>query len=249
MLGKVTRSNSAAAVVADDKTLSAELKAYFEKLLSKHTELILNRVETLEKRLQEKDRVIEDLEERLKDVEEVEARVAKMEENVFVAIDDAEQYGRRMNIRLENIPYQQDETNGSLLTKIESALDECGVDVSDGMLVRWHRSGKPYKIQQDGTETLVAQTILKFTHWNARKQAHGSKKKIKDDDLPYVVRQDLTKRRYSLMKDANSRLKQFNRKDLFAFADINCNLVIRNGKKLTYFNTIEQFEDIVALLD
>ena len=85
-----TRANAAA---ADELNLSAEMKEYLENLMAQHTQTILNRVE--------KDCIIEELKE---EKEELKERVTNMEKNVFVAIDDAEQYGRRMNIRLENIP-------------------------------------------------------------------------------------------------------------------------------------------------
>ena len=199
-----TRANPAA---ADELNLSAEMKEYFENLMAQHTQTILNRVEALEKRIQEKYCIIEELK---VEKEELKERVSYMEKNVFVAIDDAEQYGRRMNIRLENIPYSSDETNATLKTKIETALEQCGVEVNDGMLVRWHRSGRPYSLEnKDGTTTKVAQTILKFSTWEPRRQAHRSKAKIKDDDLPYIVRHDLTKRRFSLLKEAMTELKKW----------------------------------------
>ena len=47
-----TRANPAA---ADELNLSAEMKEYFENLMAQHTQTILNRVEALEKRIQEKD--------------------------------------------------------------------------------------------------------------------------------------------------------------------------------------------------
>ena len=105
----VTRA--ATETAARDKTLSEEMKVYFEALLSKHTQTILERVAALELKLQEKDRIIEKLEERERKREE---RINSLEENVYIVIDDAEHYGRRMNIRLENIAYDEKETDESL---------------------------------------------------------------------------------------------------------------------------------------
>ena len=154
-------------------------------------------------RLEEKDEIIAALNTRVESLAgqlvEAETEAKSKHENLAIAQDDTEQYGRRMNIRIENIEYKMDETEEELKEKIEEVLTKVGVDVEESMLVRWHRSGRAH-VNDDGIR--VAQTILKFRSWKPRKQAHAWRKYAKELDLPFIIRPDLTKRRYNLLREA-----------------------------------------------
>ena len=114
-----------------------------------------------------------------------------------------------MNVRIEGIEYDHAETPDQLAAKIKDALDDVGVDIQPNMMVRFHRSGRPY--QKDGKT--VAHTIIRFSHWKQRLQVHRSKKTVREKKLPIQIRNDFTKQRYSLMRTAASLLPK--REDLF----------------------------------
>ena len=147
-----------------------------------------------------------------------------------------------MAVRLDGIPYTPEETEDELKTKIEEHLKSVGVEVSDDMMVRFHRSGKPYVNANNET---VAQTIVKFHSWKHRRQCHKGKAIARKKKLPFYITHDLTKRRYSLLKYAQSNMKGFNQKDIFAFADVNCNLVARIGLSFEFFNTRDEINAIL----
>ena len=110
------------------------------------------------------------------------------------------------------------------------------------MMVRFHRSGAPYT---NNKNVVVAQCIVKFVNWDSRKQAHAGKTFAIKNKLPIYISHDLTKRRYQLFKSAQEKCKALNIKDTFAFVDINSNLVARSGRKLEYFNTVDELRDII----
>ena len=62
-------------------------------------------------------------------------------DRLSVQNDDLEQYGRRMNIRIDGISYDHEESQQQLKSKIEEVLKSVGVSVYDNMFVRFNRSG------------------------------------------------------------------------------------------------------------
>ena len=80
-------------------------------------------------------------------------------------VEKKEQYGRRMNIRFQNIAYDPQETEKSLLEKLIKSLAEVDITIKERDIVRIHRLGKPKT--EDGVTTM--QTIAKFTgYWSPR---------------------------------------------------------------------------------
>ena len=101
------------------------------------------------------------------------------------------------------------------------------------MVCTLHRSSPP-RTNDDGV--VVAQTIVKFRHWDPRRKSHLGREDARKKG--FAIRHDLTKRRYGLLKKARDIIKQqFAECDeVYAYADINCNLVIRRGAKAFHFN-------------
>ena len=127
--------------------------------------------------------------------------------------------------------------------KIEGALKSVGVDVKKGdLLERFHRSGAPRVYNGER----VAQVIVRLRYWEQRFQAQQGKRVARENELPIMIRNDLTRRRHQLLKKATEMLPK--RKGLFAFANVNSNLVIRNGNSVTAFNTEEELLEIVRAI-
>ena len=160
--------------------------------------------------------------------------------HLMLEIDDLQQYGRRMTVRIEGIEYSEKETDADLRNKIEVALASVNVDITPGMFVRYHRSGKPYV--RDGKR--VAQTIVRFSHWKPRLQAQKGKRIARENELDIMIRNDLTKRRHALLRKAISMLPK--REDVFTFADSNSNLIIRDGEAYYHYNTEHELHDIIS---
>ena len=226
---------------------------YLEALLSKHEQRLterfnesekklLDKISSLESTVAAKDKELSDLSAHVNRVESEVAVIRAANQHLMYKHDDLEQYGRRMNVRVEGIEWHEHETQQELKEKLEQSLRSIKVDVKEDTFIRFHRSGRPYT--KNGKK--YAQTIVRLSHWKQRLQAQKGKRIIREKSLPFHIVNDLTKRRYALLKTASSQLPE--RQDLFAYADANCNLAIRDGKRLYYFNTEEELGEIVQNL-
>ena len=93
--------------------------------------------------------------------------------------------------------------------------------------------------------------ICKFTNWDVRcaiyKARPTRKKTVKDRNFTSISL-DLEKNRLELLDVARSKIEnlELNTDEVYAFADINCNLVVRYGQnKFRYFNNKIQLEKIL----
>ena len=155
-------------------------------------------------------------------------------------IDDLEQYGRRQNIRVENLTWIEGESAEQLESSLIEEFEKGGVKISDRDIIRLHRSSKP-KEQKDGSFT--KQCIIKLSNWKAREAFAGFNRKVKNNKAINIrINNDLTQRRLVLLKDARSRirsglLRSFTEDEIkdglqdnhniFAYANIQSDLRIR----------------------
>ena len=221
-----------------ERNLSARFEATEKTLLA--------RIDCLETIIAEKDSVIADLQvttgslqTKISHIEDQVAIVRAANNRLLIEHDDLQQYGRRTNIRIEGIEYMENETQSDLKSKIEDALTSVGVDVREDLLERFHRSGAPYIYK----EKRIAQTIVRLRFWDQRFQAQKGKTFARENNLPIMIRNDLTRRRHNLLKRATESLARH--KEVFAFADVNSNLVLRYANKLHPFNTEEDLDMIL----
>lgn len=168
-------------------------------------------------------------------------------EKLATSHDDLENYGRRLNVRIEGIPALKDETEEQLFSAIQTQLAEVDVVINENDVVRFHRSAKP---RMNKSNVLCQQTIVKFARWNHRRAAQAVNKKSREKKLPIRVHNDLTKRRFNLLgrarKEIEQRLPNQSRDDnVFAYPDINSNLIIRKGRLTFPFNTDDELDKIM----
>ena len=236
--------NEGSSCVVEREDLSEPAMRYLEKLFRNHEQRIKSHFETeinsLKIALAQKDKALEDLQSNVTRLESDVSVIRAANEHLIIEHDNLAQYGRRMNVRIEGIEYNAKETNDDLQSKLSKSLKSIGVEVKPDTYHRFHRSGRPYS--KNGRT--YCQTIVRFRHWKPRLQAQKGKKIARDEKLPIQIRNDLTARRYQLFKKATDQLPK--RKDVFAFADANSNLVVRDGSSIHYFNTEAELADIIA---
>ena len=264
MVNTTTRSASSAAENSDgvivemaSNDISDATKLYLEELIKKSTDSLLTKIDELEKKLTTCDTKITSLTSevnsskfKIQSLENQLGVVKSANARLLVQQDDQENYGRRMNVRIEGIPYDNQETQETLFTQIKEELMEVDIKIEDSDVVRFHRSAKPKKNKQN---ILCAQTILKFSRWNHRREAHYANKKAREKKLSFRIHNDLTKRRYLLLNRARDEIdrrfpNQANRPrdaKIFAYTDVNSNLIIRNGGDAFDFNTNTQLDEIL----
>ena len=107
------------------------------------------------------------------------------------------------------------------------------VEVDDNDFNRIYRIGQKLR-RDDGKE--CEQVIVKFKGFIPRTKLYKARK-----HKSYMsIQLDLTKRRYDLLKEARTRIKDVDSVE-YAFADINCSLGrrLKNGR-FRFFNSSEE---------
>ena len=100
-------------------------------------------------------------------------------------IEEIEQYGRRLCLRITTIPTKEKETADMVLGKVKNVIEESGVDISDSTIDRAHRIGKRKGSSQ--------QIIVRFTTHRHRTLFYKARKNIKSGPKVHI---DLTKNRF-----------------------------------------------------
>ena len=167
----------------------------------------------------------------------LEDRISSLED----ALESAEQYQRRLILRVDGVPTENNESTEVVFTKIENMIKEACPDISSSDIDRAHRIGPEYN---DYTTKLKCRSIIvRFTSFKARTKVYRSRRKMKK----VKVKLDLTKKRYiTLMKaveDANS-----NEKVNYVFADINCRLkVVFKDESENFSCSFDEYQEIVRM--
>ena len=142
-----------------------------------------DRIDALEIAINSKDEHVNELEKRLSSLEEnlvkavkknvsLSAELHSLCEHFEVEIDNLQQYQRKGSLRLEGLKYTREETNAQLKTQVVTALNNMQANIAAADIYRLHRSSIPHKDRDTGE--LVAQTIIRFSSWDARQRAYQS---------------------------------------------------------------------------
>lgn len=222
-----------------------------EELLQKYVQDgFMERISELESKAESQQALLEEQQKKIDLLEASAAIRANTIEKLEQKCDDNEQYSRRTSVRFYGIEANAGNERENVSDKVLSACDTMGVNVDMSMVDRMHRIGK--KIEMD--DKTVQPIIIKFKSWSSRTDFYKSRPKNYNADgtrkpgSVYSVSPDLTKRRYDLLKHARNIIINYPSVS-FAFADINCSLVIRtNDNKLFYFNNSCQLDGILAKL-
>ena len=216
--------------------VNAELEAIRKQLLEIQTQgkETARKLDDLTKDIQSKDRKIEFLESHV-------AILQKTVDLLVIKCDQNEQYSRRTSVRINNIHLPEEgetETSRDVLTKVKDVIAESEADIPANFIDRAHRVGKPF-VTQDGVRK--QQIIVKFTTWDHRTRLYRARKKLASAKV-YL---DLTKPKFKLLKECQAKVRESDVVD-YVFADVNCALCAKTyNNKFLYFNTAEQFNDIL----
>ena len=104
-------------------------------------------------------------------------------------MEENEQYGRRLCLRVEGVPIVEKETSDEVLNMVKDLFKEAEIDIPDCVIDRAHRIG-PLKSDRKPNEQ-VRSIIVRFSTFRYRTEFYLSRKKLKKAS----VRLDLTKRR------------------------------------------------------
>ena len=150
-------------------------------------------------------------------IENLKAQNTQLQERCVTSekqIDELEQYGRRLCLRITGVPTEENENSDKVLTKVKKLITESGVDIPDTTIDRAHRIGK-----RNGKNQAI---IVRFTTHRHRTRFYKARKNIKSGAKVHI---DLTKTRFNLLNDAQKFVSD-QENDVFVYADINCRLKV-----------------------
>ena len=170
-------------------------------------------------------------------------------------LEQKEQYGRRMNVRFQNIEYDPEESEAGLLQKLTDQLAEINITIKKRDVVCIHRLGKP-ATNDDGIQTMP--TICKFAYWKPRQSMNDVNKRARSGKKSIRAHADLTKSRFNALKYAQARCnreqgKRFTADELkglrdnqkcFAFCTPQCELRFRCNGVVYKFQDEDEFDDL-----
>ena len=221
------------------KNLSEEVAQAIDGAIAKHMDKLTQQITQLELKLAARDTHLSKLEDRVSFLEN---------QN-----DALEQYGRRMNFRVENIPHVEGETPSSLEAQVIGILQEAGAVIKADDVVRLHRStalrvntnnNVSSTPQRGGVRS--SQVIVKVNRWGVRESVHNSRNAARAKGTP--IKQDLTKARRDLISEANEAIRGWGSRDVpvWAYANINCEPTMRRGKDVSRFSSDAELQQALS---
>ena len=217
--------------------LSAQIKSLQDNIITKDQRIIdlSENVTQVVHRNLELTSELHELRQEFKTMQNKYSKLDKKYNQLEIKVDDGQQYQRKQNLRIEGIEILDRENNDKLEAKVVSTLNDLGADIKKTDIFRLHRSGKKHRAKKDGV--LVAQTIVRFRNWPARRRAYLANQKAKSKKSREHIRLDLTARRLALLDEARDALDDH--PFAHAYADAECNLLVkdRNADAKYYFNS------------
>jgi len=178
-----------------------------------------------------------------KKIEMLDSQVSVLQNSIKLLNDSrevAEQYSRRLCLRISNIPYDENEKNENCLQKVKDVLNKLKVNVPDECLDRAHRIGRVFSTKSGENRKT---TIVRFSTWRHRSDVYYSRKNTVGKQNEFGISLDLTKERAQLLKYIRNELEKFPKSNVsYVFADINCQLKAKlSDGSIKSFSSREDF--------
>ena len=156
-------------------------------------------------------------------------------------VDELEQHGRRVCLRIEGVEHKVNEKFEEFLEKVINIVKESEAEIPESVLDRSHRIDPAYNNNDTGKK--MQSIIARFTTLRHRTLFYANCKNIKSGAR---IRLDLSKDRYNLLVSARKRVYNYPEVN-YNYADINCRLKV----KLAYeshklFESVEELNGILS---
>ena len=196
--------------------LTKTITGLVNNLLKVHNDAIKSLTDTVNSQ----DNAIKELKERvaslIDEIKDLETKVDLLN----LSMINLEQYSRRISFRLDWIKKENNESTEKFLKLVKDCFKEANVTIPDSVLDRAHRIGPIY---HDENNNQFQSILIKFTNFTYRTLFYRKRKSLKNGKM---VRIDLVKSKYMLLKEARKLLKDENLNQVHIFSDINCRLKI-----------------------
>ena len=156
--------------------------------------------------------------------------------------DELEQYGRRLCLRIDSVPKQNNEKAEDVFKFVKDLIEEIpDLEIPEVVIDRAHRIGPDYTDKK--TQKVCKSIIVRFTTFRHRTAFYRARRSIGNRAQ---VRLDLTKRRYDILKAGNEFIKSIGHTAKFCYADINCRMKIKWGDNSEeFFESLQDLKDLV----
>jgi chaperonin cofactor prefoldin len=157
------------------------------------------------------------------------------------ALDNVQQYTRRPNLRLYDIPVERNETSQHVVDKVMGIISANDIEIPASSIDRAHRIGKKHEANSIFRQAV----IVRFTSFRDRTVLYRARKEIKKkSNVGFSL--DLTKHRLDLLKVARNRVEGIEGIK-FVYSDVNCSLraLTAEGKHVL-FDSIEDLNQIIG---
>ena len=155
-------------------------------------------------------------------------------------IDEQEQRSRKVNLRINGVVNDKNETPASLLAMIKSECAKLDLGLVDADFDHCHRNGKIHLNNGVNNQTI----LVKMGSFNARDKVYQKRKRF-----PFKVGHDLTVERQNLLSAASDLIKSdksVQETVEFVLADRNCKIKLKSKDgRYHHFNSLDEFTSVV----
>ena len=156
-------------------------------------------------------------------------------------VDELEQYGRRVCLRIEGVEHKVSEKSEEFLEKVINIVNESEAEVPESVLERAHHIGPTYTDNDTGNK--MQSIIVRFITFRHRPLFYKNRKNIKSGAR---IRLNLTKDRYNLLVSARKRVNNCPEVN-YVYADINCRLKVKLADEShKFFESMEELNGILS---
>ena len=222
--------------------LDEKLMTFKSELLNGLKEEIMSEVKIL---VDEKDSEISKLQDSVKMLQQHVNYLKTLKLEKSNQVDDLEQYGRRLCLRIDNVEHKDRETADDVLNFVKEKIEESGTEIPDSVLDRAHRIGN---VTENSEGKKVQSIIVRFTTFRHRTMFYRKRNDVKKLEGNPILRLDLTKHRFKLLKNAQDLVKNYSSMVKFVYADINCRLRVKfvdQNLRDQFFEDIDELKKIV----
>ena len=156
--------------------------------------------------------------------------------------DELEQYGRRLCLRIDSVPKQNNEKGEDVFKFVKGLIQEVsGLETPEVVIDRAHRIGPDYTYKK-------RRKCVSLSLFALRRSGHGTAfyRARRSTGNRAQVRLDLTKRRDDLLKARNEYIKSIGHTVKFCYADINCRMKIKwRDNSEEFFEYLQDLKDLV----
>ena len=117
--------------------------------------------------------------------------------------EELEQYGRRLCLRIDDVPTKTNESSDDVLDSVKSLFKEAKVDIPELVIDRVHRFGSRYL--DASLNNYCKSIIVRFTTFRHRNMFYRAKNTLKRG---VRIKLDLIKSRYDLLKRETDHVKE-----------------------------------------